>query len=149
VNQQSLYKAQKGAAELKSKQSLCGFLLALSLIVVNRPAMAEDISIPEDPANKKEPATAQQFGGAGSVPGQLEQDRQFSDALTDVTLPQSYTEWKKDLRENNGLDFTVDYSATTLWATNTSQNTFTSNNEDFFAGGVVGFFFELVLTGGV
>jgi porin len=133
---------------LKSKPSLCSFLLALLLVMGSQSAAADDTALPAEAGIEDKPAAAQQFGGAGSVPGQLEQDRRLTDALTDVTLPQSYTGWKKGLRENNGLDFTVDYSATTLWATNTSKNTFTPNNEDFFAGGVIRFFGQWDLTGG-
>jgi porin len=132
---------------LKSREYFCSFFLALLLIVANRSAVADDTSTRDDAAAKKEPATVQQFGGAGSVPGQLKQDRRYSDAITAVELPKSYTEGKKGLRENNGFDFTVDYSASTLWASNTSKNTFTPNDEDFFAGGVIRFFGQWDLTG--
>jgi len=83
----------------------------------------------------------QQFGGPGSVSGQIADDRRQTSPLTDTTLPQNYTDWKKSLSEDHDLDFTIDYNLTAISATNTL------NDEDNFAGGVFRFFGQWDLVG--
>ena len=121
---------------LKAKNVAYIFLTAL-LVTTSQSATAEEAKSAEN----SEPSTVQQFGGAGSVPGQLEEDRRLINSLTGVKVPQSYTEWKKSLREKKGLDFTVDYNATAIKATNTL------NEEDTFSGGVIRFFGQWDLVG--
>jgi porin len=105
-------------------------LVALLLVLWIQPGMAQEAQTPEDGGS----LTRQQFGGPNSVPGQLADDERLKESLTDVTLPQSYTDWKKNLLEKHGVDFSVDYTAAAFGATNTL------NNEDTFAGGAVRFF---------
>ena len=109
-----------------------GIFLASLLMMVSQSLVADEYS---------DSSTVQQFAGPGSVPGQLAEDARLTDSLTDVTVPQSYTDWKKGLFEKRGLNFTVDYSATGIAATNTL------NDEDSFAGGVVRFFGQWDLVG--
>jgi len=109
-----------------------GIFLVTLLMMVSQSLVADEHS---------DSSTVQQFAGPGSVPGQLAEDARLTDSLTDVTILQSYTDWKKSLLEKRGLNFTVDYSATGISATNTL------NDEDSFAGGVVRFFGQWDLVG--
>ena len=118
---------------MKIKQPDCFVLIAL-LVLIIQPTIVQSAENNENP-------TVVQFGGPNSVPGQMADDRRLEDALTDVTLPQGYTEWKENLRKENALDFTVDYNATTITASNTI------NDEDFFAGGVIRLFGQWDLVG--
>jgi porin len=104
--------------------------IAMSLLMVSQAALAQQEQNPAD----YEDQPVQQFGGPGSVPGQLAEDRRLTESLIGVEIPQNYAEWKKALKEEKGLDFTVDYNMTGLHATNTL------NDDDNFAGGVLRFF---------
>ena len=92
-------------------------------------------------SGEDEAQTVQQFGGPGSVPGQLADDRRLTESLTDIDMPENWAEWKKRLLEESGLDFTIDYNANVSHATNTL------NEEDNFAGGVIRLFGQWDLTG--
>jgi porin len=114
------------------------FILVASLLIWSiQPGMTQEAQTPEDDSSK----TIQQFGGPSSVPGQLADDKRLTKALTNVSLPQNYTDWKKRLLEKHGFDFSIDYSATGIIATNTL------NDDDNFAGGVVRFFGQWDLVG--
>ncbi len=98
------------------------------LLTASQSALAQEAK----PAEDSEPSTVQQFGGASSVPGQMADDKRLADAaLTDVTLPQTYSDWKESQREKRALDSTVDKKPTAIKATNTI------NNYEFYACGVV------------
>jgi porin len=76
----------------------------------------------------------QQFGGPGSVPGQLIDDESHTQSITGRKIGQRYSDWKAGVKKNRGLNFTVDYSMGLNGATNTL------GEEDTFAGGAVRFF---------
>ena len=71
----------------------------------------------------------------------MAEDERLTESLTNARTPQSYSDWKKSLREDNGFSFTLDYSATFIGASNTL------GNEDTFAGGAVRFFGQWDLVG--
>lgn len=121
---------------LKRKQS-CWYVFVASLVLFVQPAMAQVEQTPDD----DKPTDVQQFGGPGSVSGQIADDRRQTNPLTDPTLPQNYIDWKKSLSEDYDLDFTVDYNLTAITATNTL------NSEDTFTGGVLRFFGQWDLVG--
>ena len=83
----------------------------------------------------------QQFGGIGSVPGQLADDERLTDSLTGKTFLENWFDWKDGVRERRGLNFTVDYTAGFIGATNTT------GSEDSFMGGAVRLFGTWDLTG--
>jgi len=112
-------------------------MAGLFAMTVSQFAFAQE----EQGSQEDEAQPVQQFGGPGSVPGQLDEDRRLSESLTGVDTPESWAEWKKRLREEHGFDFTVDYTANALHATNTL------NDEDNFAGGVIRAFGQWDLTG--
>ena len=85
--------------------------------------------------------TVPHLSSNSAVPAQLDDDRRLTESLTGVTTPQTYANWKEALREKHGFDYSVDYSATVMGATNTL------NEEDSFAGGVVRFFGQWDLVG--
>ncbi|MDA9982519.1 carbohydrate porin [Gammaproteobacteria bacterium] len=122
---------------MKIKISGCFFLGALLLVATSQSAPTQAAETAED----SDPSTVQTFGGPSSVPGQLDDDRRLTESLTGVNTPQSYADWKKGLLEKHGFDYSVDYSATVMGATNTL------NEEDSFAGGVVRFFGQWDLVG--
>jgi porin len=99
--------------------------------------MAQEAQTPED----DESSTHQQFGGPNSVPGQLADDERLKESLTGRTMLQDYFDWKDRLREKHGLNFSLDYTAGFLGASNTL------GAEDSFAGGAVRFFGTWDLTG--
>ena len=123
--------------DFKWKQSNGLILAAMLLVSSVQPVMAQESQVLEDDGI----STIQNFAGPGSVPGQLSEDKRLRGSLTNVDMPQSYSDWKKDLREEHGFDFTVDYSATYTSATNTL------NSDDSFAGGVIRFFGQWDLVG--
>ncbi len=120
-----------------SNQPGCFIFAALLLVTASQSALAQQAT----PAEDREPSTVQQFSGPGSVPGQLADDRRLTESLTGVDTPKTYSDWKKGLREEHGFDFTVDYNATGIKATNTL------NQDDTFAGGVIRFFGQWDLVG--
>ena len=122
---------------IKWKRSGCYIIIALVLVLSIQPEMVQSAQTPEGDGS----STVQQFGGPGSVPGQLADDERFTEALTDISLPQSYTDWKKNLIEKHGFNFTLDYNADVVGATNTL------NDDDTFAGGVVRFFGQWDIVG--
>jgi porin len=122
---------------VKWKRPGCFILVALLMMLSIQPGVAQEAQTLEDDGS----LTHQQFGGPSSVPGLLADDKRLTKSLTDVTLPQSYSDWKKSLLEKHGVDFSVDYSATVINATNTL------NDEDTFAGGVIRFFGQWDLVG--
>ena len=120
-----------------SKQSVCLVSTALLLVMSIQPAMAQEAPPPEE----EESSTSQRFGGPNSVPGQLADDARLTESLTDRTAFQSYFDWKDRLREKHGVDFSLDYTAGILGATNTLHD------DDTFAGGAVRFFGRWDLVG--
>jgi hypothetical protein len=68
---------------VKWKRPSCFILVALLLVLSIQPGMAQEAQTPEGDGS----STIQQFGGPGSVPGQLADDERLTEALTDVTLP--------------------------------------------------------------
>ena len=118
------------------KQSGFLVLVALLLGVIFQSGIAQASETPAEV-----PSTSPQFGGPNSVPGQLAEDERLTESLTNARTPQSYSDWKKSLREDNGFSFTLDYSATVIGASNTL------GNEDTFAGGAVRFFGQWDLVG--
>jgi len=112
-------------------------LVALLLVVWVQPGSAQDPQASDVAA----PATPQQFGGPNSVPGQLADDERLTESLTGRDVLQRYFDWKADVREKHGLDFSVDYTAGVLGATNTL------GDDDTFAGGAARFFGKWELVG--
>jgi len=113
------------------------FLVGLLAMTVSQITFAQEE--PDPGADEFQPTP--QFGGPGSVPGQLTDDRRLSDSLTDVDMPESWADWKKRLLEDHGFDFTMDYNVIVLHATNTIDD------EDNFSGGVIRAFGQWDLTG--
>jgi porin len=110
------------------------FLAALLLVTAAQPGMAQEVQTAAD-------TVRQQFGGPNSVPGQLADDARLEESLTGRTLFGSYFDWKDQLREKSGLDFSLDYTAGITGATNTL------GEDDAFAGGAVRFFGRWDLVG--
>ena len=121
----------------RSKQPVYFTLIAFLLVLTVQPAIAQDA----DSTNTNGTVSVQQFGGPGSVPGQLAGDKRLTESLTGVDVPENYSDWKKSLLEEHGFDFTVDYNSAIVKATNTLDE------EDTFSGGVVRFFGQWELTG--
>jgi len=109
---------------------LDGFILVALLVLWIQPAMALAAQTPED----DESTTVQQFGGPGSVPGQLADDARLTESLTDRAMLQDYLDWKDRVYKEYGLNFSLDYNAAFLSASNTLRA------EDNFASGAVRFF---------
>jgi porin len=122
---------------VKWKQPVCFIIVTLVLMLSIQPELVQATQTPESDGS----STVQQFGGPSSVPGQLAADERITESLTNVSLPQSYTDWKKSLLEKYGLALTLDYNANIVGATNTL------NDDDTFAGGVVRFFGQWDLVG--
>ena len=120
-----------------SKKSVCLVSTAFLLVMSIQPAMAQEAPPPEE----EESSTSQRFGGPNSVPGQLADDARLTESLTDRTAFQGYFDWKDRLREKHGVDFSLDYTAGFLGATNTLHD------DDTFAGGAVRFFGRWDLVG--
>jgi porin len=122
---------------LKWKQP--GFILAALLLLAlsTQPGMTQAAQTPEG----DESSSVQQFGGPNSVPGQQAEDARLTESLTDRTMGQGYFDWKDGVQEKHGLNFTLDYNANVVGATNTL------NDDDTFAGGVVRFFGQWDLIG--
>ena len=114
------------------------YLIGIALLLVSiQPALAQETQSADD----EEATAVQQFGGPGSVPGQLADDARLKDSLTGATFGKRYADWKEGLKDRHGLDFSVDYNATSIKATNTL------NEEDTFSGGVFRFFGQWDLVG--
>jgi porin len=109
----------------------------LAMVTTNHAALAQQPKTTEH----SELSTVQQFGGPGSVPGQLADDERLTKSITGRKIGQSYADWKASVKDRRGLNFTVDYNSTIINATNTL------NSEDTFSGGVVRFFGQWDLTG--
>ena len=120
-----------------SKKSVCLVSTAFLLVMSIQPAMAQEAPPPEE----EESSTSQRFGGPNSVPGQLADDARLTESLTDRTAFQGYFDWKDRLREKHAVDFSLDYTAGFLGATNTLRD------DDTFAGGAVRFFGRWDLVG--
>ena len=99
--------------------------------------MAQDVEPPEDDGS----SVVQQFGGPNSVPGQLADDARHTESLTGRTFLQDYFDWKDRVRDKHGLNFSLDYTAGFLGASNTI------GEDDNFMGGAVRFFGTWDLTG--
>jgi len=119
------------------KRPGCFIIIALGLLLSIQSTMVQAKQTPENDRS----AAMQQFGGPGSVPGQMADDERLKESLTDVSLPQNYTDWKENLRKEYGLSFTLDYTAGFVGATNTMYD------EDFFAGGAARFYGSWELVG--
>ena len=65
------------------------------------------------------------------MPGQLADDESLTQSISGRKIGQRYSDWKAGVKENHGLNFTVDYSMGLNGATNTL------GEEDAFAGGAV------------
>ena len=85
-------------------------------------------------SNNEESPTVQQFGGPNSVPGQLADDARLTESLTGRTMLENYFDWKDELREKSGFNYSLDYTAAITNATNTI------GTEDTFSGGAVRFY---------
>ncbi len=122
---------------LKSKHPICFVFAVLLLITVGRAGTAQEAQAPEDDGG----STTQQFGGPGSVPGQLADDARLSESITDQAILQGYFDWKGSVREEYGLNFSSDYTMGLVGASNTLRE------EDSFAGGAARFYGTWDLTG--
>ena len=85
-------------------------------------------------SNNEESQSVQQFGGPNSVPGQLADDARLTESLTGRTMLENYFDWKDELREKSGFNYSLDYTAAITNATNTI------GTEDTFSGGAVRFY---------
>ncbi len=121
---------QKKKLNLKPKLPGCFIFAALLLAVSIQSGTAQEAQGREDDGL----STQQQFGGPNSVPGQLADDERLTESLTGRTLVQEYFDCKDRLREERGLNFSLDYTAGILDATNTL------GKDDTFAGGAARFF---------
>jgi len=106
--------------------------LAVLLLVVGQLAFGQD----SETTDGQENANAQQFGGPSSVAGQQADDARLTESISDFTFGERYFAWKDSLKDDHGFNFTLDY--TTVLA-GVSQ---TIDEDDFFAGGVLRFFFN-------
>ena len=108
----------------------CIFWIGLLVTTASQAVLAQEAST----SGHNDTQVAQQFGGASSVPGQLADDERLTESLTGKTFGQDYFDWKSTVREKHGLNFTLDYTAGFLGATNTM------GAEDSFMGGAARFF---------
>lgn len=106
------------------------FLLATLLVSAGQSGIAQEEQTPDEEAV----STSQQFGGPNSVAGQLADDARLSESISGVSIGDRYFEWKDQIKDEHGLNFTFDY---TTVLSSASQ---TIGVEDFFAGGALRFF---------
>ena len=109
---------------------ISSFLIAVYLVAASQASIAQDAQTADEEAT----STAQQFGGPNSVPGQLAADARLTESISAVSFGDRYFEWKDGIKDEHGLNFTLDY---TTVLSSVSQ---TTGAEDFFAGGAVRFF---------
>ena len=114
----------------------CSLLVALLLVVSVQLGTAQ-----EQQEQEEEPTTSQQFGGPGSVQGQLADDARAALAFPGEAWFQAYQDWKEALLQNNGFSFTLDYTIGMLSATETLTE------KDAGVGGAVRFFGSWDLVG--
>ncbi len=112
-------------------------LLALLMGLTIHPALAQESKSPETDGSE---STAQ-FGGPGSVTGQLAEDAEDKESLTGLNVLERYFEWKGRLSQNNGFAYTLDYTAGYLTASKTK------GEEDSGASGAVRFLGSWALIG--
>jgi len=118
------------------KRATCLIGIALLLVSI-QPVQAQETQSSDD----EEATAVQQFGGPGSVPGQLADDARLKESLTGAKFGKRHADLKEGLKEKRGLDLTLDYNATGIKATNTL------NEDDTFSGGVIRFFGQWDLSG--
>jgi len=106
------------------------FFLGALLMTSSQIATAQET----EAAETQEDSTTQQFGGPNSVPGQLAEDARHSESLTGVSFGDRWFEWKGEVKDNHGLNFTVDYTTIIDGASQTL------GEEDGFGGGAIRFF---------
>ena len=109
---------------------VCTFFAGLLAMTISQTVLAQETST----SGHDDTQVAQQFGGVGSVPGQLADDERLTESLTGKTFGQDYFDWKSTVHGKHGLNFTLDYTAGFLGATNTM------GSEDSFMGGAVRLF---------
>ncbi|MCK5276871.1 MAG: carbohydrate porin [Cyclobacteriaceae bacterium] len=109
---------------LQCKQAGCFALVSLGILLFAQSGMAQTTS----------DTTQAQFGGPGSVQGQIADDTRHKESLAKTGKLQDYFDWKDRLREKHGLSYSVDYTSAILGATNTL------NNDNTFASGAFRFY---------
>jgi porin len=77
--------------------------------------------------------TAPGFGGPDAAEKTIAADRAPSISIITAEPLKAWNDWKKELTENTGISFTVDYSAVSLWASE-------SFDDDSAASGMVRFY---------
>ncbi len=104
-------------------------LVSLALVSAAVPGVAQDSDTDASSAT-----ATPQFGGPGSVQGQLDDDAKRRGSLAGDLAPKGYFAWKDRLAENYGLSFSLDYTTALMGANNTIAD------ENFFASGAARFF---------
>ena len=79
-------------------------LLALLMGLTIHPALAQESKSPETDGSE----STVQFGGPGSVAGQLAEDAEDRESLTGLNVLERYFEWKGRLSQNKGFTYTLD-----------------------------------------
>ena len=69
-------------------------LTGLLVVAMSHAAFAQETQPSDD-----ETPPVQQFGGVGSVPGQLADDERLTESLTGKTFGQDYLDWKSTVHE--------------------------------------------------
>jgi len=117
-----------------------GFIFVAQLVLWFQPAMVQTAIAQAAPGSEDDDTASQQFGGPGSVSGQLADDARLTESLTGITILPDHLDWKASVSKDRGLTFSLDYSAAFLSASNTLRE------DDNFGGGIVRFFgtWELV-----
>ena len=118
-------------------QSGLFILVALLMVLSAQPGMAQEEQTPEDDGS----STGTQFGGPGSVAGQLAEDASPKDPLTGLNMLPQYFEWKDRLAVDKGFSYTLDYTAGYLTASKTI------GDEDSGSSGAVRFLGSWTLLG--
>ena len=104
------------------------YLLATLLMSAGQSGIAQE----EDSSEGDSSESVQQFGGPASVPGQLAGDARLTESISDVTFGDRYFDWKEQVKDERGLNFTLDY---TTILSSASQ---TLGADDTFLGGAEG-----------
>jgi porin len=114
---------------LESNIVISVFTIAFFAITI-QPALSQEIQIPED----IEKPIAARFGGPDSVADQLADDARSKNSLTGHSFLRDYNDRKKLLYEETGIKYTLDYTISTIFPTNTMSG------EHTFASGAVRFY---------
>lgn len=124
-----------------------GIIFIALLVLWIQPVLAQTAIIEEAPSQptavaEKRETDDQQFGGPGSVSGQLADDARHTESLSGETILPDHIDRKADVEKEYGLRYSLDYNAAFLHANKTLRD------DDSFGGGILRFFGAMNFIGG-